>query len=84
VKLKEGVMMSSVISKARTDSNSGWNTEAGKETDTAILRYNRVAMLEAVLSIQDRKRQMIQWTAAAILLLAGVLVIAAGIFGWLS
>ncbi len=82
--------MSSVISKtsnalkARTDSNSGWNTQAGKETDTAILRYNRVAMLEVVLSIKDRKRQAIQWTIAAILLMAGILVIAAGVFGWLS
>lgn len=79
--------MSSAVSKASTvskDSNSGWNTEAGKETDTAILRYNRIAMLEAVMSIQDRKRQIIHWTAATILLLAGVLVIAAGVFGWLS
>ena len=79
--------MSSAVSTAspvNKDSNSGWNIEAGKETDTAILRYNRVAMLEAVMSIQDRKRQMIQWTAAAILLVAGVLVIAAGVFGWLS
>lgn len=74
----------STASKVRKDSNSGWNTEAGKETDTAILRYNRVAMLEAVMSIQDRKRQIIHWTAATILLLAGVLVIAAGVFGWLS
>jgi len=79
--------MSSAGSTASTviiESNSGWNTEPGKETDTAILRYNRVAMLEAVMSIQDRKRQVIQWMAAAILLLAGVLVIAAGVFGWLS
>ena len=71
-------------SRASKNSNSGWNLEAGKETDTAILRYDRVAMLEAVISIQDRKRQMIQWMASAILLLAGVLVIAAGVFGWLS
>ena len=79
--------MSSAGSKATNsgiNSNSGWNAEAGKETDTAILRYNRVAMLEAVISIRDRKRQFLYWTAATILLLAGVLVIAAGIFGWLS
>ena len=79
--MSSGVSTASKVSK---ESNSGWNIEAGKETDTAILRYNRVAMLEAVMSIQNRKRQMIQWTAATILLLAGVLVIAAGIFGWLS
>jgi hypothetical protein len=80
-------MMSSVQSTASNMSrktNSGWNVDAEKETDTAILRYNRVAMLEAVMSIRDRKRQIIQWTAAAILLLSGVLVIAAGVFGWLS
>ncbi len=80
-------MMSSAVStasKSITKSNSGWNVEAGKETDMAILRYNRVAMLEAVMSIQDRKRQVNQWTAAAILLLAGILVIAAGVFGWLA
>ncbi len=81
-------MMSSAVStasKSITKSNSGWNVEAGKETDTAILRYNRVAMLEAVMSIQDRKRLVNQWTAAAILLLlAGILVIAAGVFGWLA
>lgn len=74
----------STASTIITDSNSGWNIEPRKETDTAVLRYNRVAMLEAVMSIQDRKRQLIQWAAAAILLLAGVLVIAAGVFGWLS
>lgn len=84
---KVGVTMStagSQVTKSGTNSNSGWNAEAGKETDTAILRYNRVAMLEAVISIRDRKRQFLYWTAATILLLAGVLVIAAGIFGWLS
>jgi hypothetical protein len=68
----------------KPDSNSGWNLKSNKETDTAVLRYNRVAMLEAVLSIRDRRRNYIRWTAASILLLAGVLVIAGGIFGWLS
>lgn len=79
--------MSSAVSMASSrgqKTNSGWNVEAGKDTDTAILRYSRVALLEAVMSIRDRKRQIIQRTAAAILLLAGVVVIAAGVFGWLS
>ncbi|MDA1233115.1 MAG: hypothetical protein O2856_20310 [Planctomycetota bacterium] len=71
-------------SSDRLDSNSGWNVKPGKETDTAIVRYNRVAMLETILAIRERKRHFVRWTASAILLLAGVLVITAGILGWLS
>lgn len=68
----------------RLDANSGWNVKSGKETDTAILRHDRVAMLETVLTLRERKRHVIRWTEASILLLAGVLVINAGILGWLS
>ena len=74
----------SKLSKVNLDSNSGWNVAPRKETDTAILRYNRIAMLETVLSIRDRKRQLISWSAAAMLVFAGGLVIAAGVLGWLS
>jgi len=84
---KEGVIVSSVKPKNSSigsNSNSGWNVRHGKETDTAVLRYDRVAMLEAVLSIRDRQQQFIRWTIVALLFLAGVVVIAAGIFGWLS
>lgn len=79
-------MSFAIVNKSgdRLDSNSGWNVKPGKETDTAVLRYNRVAMLETVLTIRERKRIVIRWTAAAILLLAGVVVITAGILGWLS
>lgn len=49
-----------------------------------MLRYDRVAMLEAVLSIRDRQQQFIRWAIVALLFLAGVVVIAAGILGWLS
>ena len=61
-----------------------WNVKHSKETDTAVLRYDRVAMLEAVLSIRDRQQQFIRWAIVALLFLAGVVVIAAGILGWLS
>ena len=68
--------------KGSTSSISGWNVEQGKESDTAVLRYNRVAMLEAVLSIRDRQQQFVRRMSEMILLLAGAFVIAAGIFGW--
>ena len=70
-------------SNHRLDSNSGWNVKPGKESDTAIVRYDRVAMLEAVLAIRDRGRHIIQWTVAGILLVVGGLVITAGILGWM-
>ena len=67
-----------------SDSASGQAVRAGKETDTAILRYNRVAMLEAVLSIRDRQNAATRRVAfAAILFLAGAITLAAGIFGWI-
>jgi hypothetical protein len=79
--------VSSAIAKSsgvRSDSNSGWNVTQGKETDTAVLRYNRVAMLEAVLSIRDRRQQSIRRIVVCVLFLTGVVVMTAGILGWLS
>jgi len=79
--------VSSVIAKSsgvRSDSKSGWNVTQGKETDTAVLRYNRVAMLEAVLSIRDRRQQSIRRIVVCVLFLTGVVVMTAGILGWLS
>jgi hypothetical protein len=64
------------------NSVSGPNLKHGKETDTAVLRYDRVAMLEAVLSIRDRRQRSVRWAITALLFLAGVVVIAAGILGW--
>lgn len=85
--LKDGVLVNSAIAKSsgvRSDSNSGWSVAPGKETDTAVLRYNRVAMLEAVLSIRDRRQQFIRRIIVCILFLTGVVVTTAGILGWLS
>ncbi|MBC7965773.1 MAG: hypothetical protein H7Z17_07585 [Fuerstia sp.] len=77
--------MSSVKLKnsgVRSNSNSGWNVKKGNETDTAVLRYDRVAMLEAVLSIRERQQKFVRWIIVALLLLVGVVAIAAGILGW--
>ncbi len=85
--LKDGVIVITVKSKTSSvgsNSNSRRNVKHVKETDTAVLRYDRVAMLEAVLSIRDRQQQFIRWAIVALLFLAGVVVIAAGILGWLS
>ena len=85
----EGVIVSSAELRlnripVNSDSASGHPVRAGKETDTAILRYNRVAMLEAVLSIRDRQIANTRRVAfAAILFLAGAIALAAGIFGWI-
>ena len=66
------------------NSNSGWNIKKRKETDTAVLRYDRVAMLEAVLSIRERQQKFVRWMIVVMLLTVGVVAIAAGIFGWSS
>ena len=82
---KESDVVSSTVtdsSSIRTDSNSGWNLDPGRESDTAVLRYNRVAMLEAVLSIRDRQQQTIRRMAILTMLLAGGFVITAGVLGW--
>ncbi len=82
-----GIFVSSVKSRnssVESNSNSGWNVKHGKETDTAVLRYDPVAMLEAVLSLRDRHQQFIRWVIVVLLFLAGVVAIAAGILGWLS
>ncbi|MEJ7593078.1 MAG: hypothetical protein WKF77_16145 [Planctomycetaceae bacterium] len=78
--------MSSVESRnprGGSNSSSEWNVEHGKETETAVRSYNRVAMLEVVLSIRDRQQQLIRWIIVAMLFLAGVVVIGGGILGWL-
>lgn len=82
---KGGVIVSLVKSKnssVESNSNSGWNVKHGMETDTAVLRYDRVAMLEAVLSIRDHQQRFIRWAIVALLFLAGAVVITAGILGW--
>lgn len=79
--------MSSVITKnssVESNSNFGWSVKHGKEADTAVLRYDRVAMLEAVLSIRERQQQSIRWAIVALLFLAGVVAIAVGILVWSS
>lgn len=84
---KVGVIVSSVKVKnsgVRSDSNSGWNIRKARETDTAVLRYDRVAMLEAVLSIRERQQRFVRWIIVAVLMIAGIAVITAGILGWLS
>ena len=62
--------------------NSGWNVKKGQETDTSVLRYDRVAMLEAVLAIRERRQKFVRWIIVALLLLVGAVAIAAGIPGW--
>ena len=82
---KDGVIVSSVKSKnsgVRSNSNSDWSGKRIKETDTAVLRYDRVAMLEAVLSIRERQQNFVRWIIVALLLLVGFVAIAAGILGW--
>ncbi len=79
--------MSAVKSKnsgVRSNSNSGWNVKKIKETDTAVLRYDRVAMLEAVLSIRERQQKFVRWMIVVMLLTVGCVAIAAGILGWSS
>ena len=84
-KYEKGAIVNSTATqriRGSASSNSGWNLEQVKESDTAVLRYNRVAMLEAVLSIRDRQQQFVRRISVLILLLAGAFVIAAGILGW--
>ena len=83
--LNKGVVVSTAATKStrvRTNSNSGWNVQQVRESDTAVLRYNRVAMLEAVLSIRDRQHRFVRRLSVFTLLLAGVLLISVGILGW--
>lgn len=82
--LKKGVVVSSATVKrtgVRSNSNSGWNVQQVRESDTAVLRYNRVAMLEAVLSIRDRQHRFVRRLSVIALMIAGGLLIAVGILG---
>jgi hypothetical protein len=51
--------------------------------DSTIARYNRVAAVETVLSIRDRRQQTARRLIAATLVLLGMAGIAAGILGWI-
>ncbi len=82
---KRGIVVSSVATKRNRNSsisNSGWHAGHTKPSDTAVLRYNRVAMLEAVLSIRDRRRQFVRRACVITLSAAGGFVMVAGILGW--
>lgn len=77
-------MNSSVASPpGKRSSTRSWASVEPQMGDSTIARYNRVAAVETVLSIRDRRQQSARRLIAATLVLVGVAVIAAGILGWI-
>lgn len=75
---------SSILEVIKSGSRSAfWATEERSERDNSVARYNRVAMVEAVLSIRDRRQRTARIVAAGAFMLLGFGILVAGVLGWL-
>lgn len=75
---------SSVLDVVKSGSRAKfWVPEERPDRDNSVARYNRVAMVEAVLSIRERRQRTARIFAASAFMLLGFGVLAAGILGWL-
>ncbi|MFN9719840.1 MAG: hypothetical protein ACK58L_14160 [Planctomycetota bacterium] len=60
-----------------------WGADERADRESSVARYSRVAMVEAVLSIRERRQRSARIFAASAFMVLGVVVLAAGILGWL-
>lgn len=51
--------------------------------DSTVARYNRVAVVETVLSIRNHQQRTVRRLLVASLVLIGLTVILGGVMGWL-
>lgn len=75
---------SSVLDAIKSGSRSSFfATQERADRDNSVARYNRVAMVEAVLSIRDRRQRTARILAAGSFMLLGLAILTAGVLGWL-
>jgi hypothetical protein len=82
---RTGVVVSSTAVKAQEPKSSvgSWSIKSSAPGDSTVARYNRVAVMETVLSIRSQQQRAVRRLLVAILVVTGVTIVAAGVMGWL-
>ena len=76
-------MNSTAVKALEPKSSVGsWSIKPSAPGDSTVSRYNRVAVMETVLSIRSQQRA-VRRLLVAILVVTGVTIVAAGVMGWL-
>lgn len=77
-------MNSTAVKALESKSSAGsWSIKPSAPGDSTVARYNRVAVVETVLSIRTHQQRSVRRLLVAILAVTGLIIIAAGVMGWL-
>ena len=77
-------MNSTAVKALETKSSSGsWSITSGAPGDSTVARYNRVAVVETVLSIRNQQQRAVRRLLVSLLVITGLTIITAGVMGWL-
>jgi hypothetical protein len=75
---------STAVKALESKSSAGsWSIKPSAPGDSTVARYNRVAVVETVLSIRTQQQRSVRRLLVAILAVTGLIIIAAGVMGWL-